>query len=64
MARLNVQRLGHQTDDVGLADRLGAVDRQGLVFPGLIQKFLMNEDRAIDRFHGLENPRVGHPLAP
>src|SRR5690606_729761 len=60
----DVQRLGHQADNIGLADRLGAVDRQGLILPRLIEEFLVDEDGAVDGFHRLQHPRVRHPLTP
>ena len=60
--RLYIQRLGHQADDIGLADRLGAVDRQGLVLPGLVEEFLVHEDRPVDRFDRRQHTRVHHPL--
>ena len=64
MPRLHLQRLGHQSDDIGLADRLGAVDRQGLILPRLIQELLVHEDRAVDALHRLQHARVRDPLLP
>ena len=64
VTRLHIQRLGHQADDIGLADGLGAVDRQGLVLPGLVEEFLVHEDGAVDRLHRRQHPGVGHPLLP
>ncbi len=62
VARLDLQRLGHQADDIGLADRLGAVDRQGLILPRPIQELLVHEDGAVDRLHRRQHARIGDPL--
>jgi hypothetical protein len=62
VARLHVERLGHQPHDRGLADRLPAGDRQRHVLVGAVGEMAFHEGAAVDLFHGLKHARVRHAL--
>mmetsp|Transcript_23674 Transcript_23674/g.42179 ORF Transcript_23674/g.42179 Transcript_23674/m.42179 type:complete len:642 (+) Transcript_23674:690-2615(+) len=62
VAGADVQRLGHQTHNRGLADGLATGDGQGHILVGPFRKKPTNKGASVDLFHGLQHPFVRHPL--
>ena len=54
---------GHQGDDVGLADRLAAIDRQGPIGVGLGPQLVGKKHLAWDGSHGRQHARVDNAAA-
>ena len=57
MVRLNVERLGHERDDVGLRDGLLVADRQRRIVVGVGALRLGHEQVAWHPAHGVEHAR-------
>ncbi len=59
MSRLELQRLGHERDDVGLRDGLIVPDRKWIVAVRVGSNPLWNEEVSRDLRHGREDTLIG-----
>ena len=64
MVRLDVERLAHEPDDVGLGDGLAIADRQGKIAVSVGPDGVGHEQMPRHARHGVEHTRIHDVAAP